>query len=191
MVNGMLKNQKLNKLNCLNFHFVKIFPFTIYHLLFTLIILLFIPCAQAMELQGGVKYSVDSAREYVQEGIPNGVNISEKYLRLQAKSIKESITSYNKAGKIIGITVQYINEPTMAYVYDEDKKLIFVDKYDKSTDIYPHRGYRYTPEGKLFITSLTVSKDESFRFDPDGTLIAHSINGVTYDENGNIIGLWK
>jgi len=30
-----------------------------------------------------------------------------------------------------------------------------------------------------------------FRFTPDGELIAHAINGVIYDENGNVIGTAK
>lgn len=162
-----------------------------YGIIFTFCILHFALCVSAIELQGGVKYNVNSAREYIQQGLPDGITIPEKYYRLQARGIKESVTSYNKNGDIIGITVQYINEPAKAYIYDEDKKLIFVDKYDKPIDVYPHRGYRYTPEGKLFLTSLTVSADEAFRFEPDGRLIAHSINGITYDENGNVIGLWK
>lgn len=160
-------------------------------LLFTFCILHCALCASAVELQGGVKYSVDSAREYIQQGFPDGVNIAENYYKLRAKGVKASVTSYNKAGDVIGITVQYVNEPTMAYIYDEDKKLIFVDKYDKPTDVYPHRGYRYTAEGKLFLTSLTVSPNETFRFEPEGRLVAHSVDGVTYDENGNVIGLWK
>lgn len=159
--------------------------------LLTIICLFFTSQVCAVELQGGVKYNVDSAREYIQQGMPDGITIPEKYFRLQARGLKESITSYNKSGKIIGITVQYVNDPTKAYIYNEDKKLIFVDKYDKPIDVYPHRGYRYTPEGKLFLTSLTVSSDEAFRFAPDGRLIAHSLNGTTYDENGGVIGLWK
>lgn len=171
------------------FYFAKRYLFSV--LFFTLCPLLFTLHCEAIELQGGVKYNVDSAREYLQEGLPDGVNIAENYYGLQAKRVKKSVTSYNKSGEVIGITVQYINEPNMAYIYDEDKKLIFVDKYDKPTDIYPHRGYRYTANGKLFLTSLSVSPNETFRFEPEGRLIAHSIDGVTYDENGNIIGLWK
>lgn len=161
------------------------------YLILCFCILHFTLCTEAIELQGGVKYSVDSAREYIQEGMPDGVNISEKYFKMQTRGVEKSVTSYNKSGEVIGITVQYINDPKMAYIYDEDKKLIFVDKYDKPVNVYPHRGYRYTAEGKLFLTSLTVSPNETFRFESEGRLIAHSIDGVTYDENGNVIGLWK
>jgi len=189
----MFKNQKIEQFNSVKSCFAKFYLFPISYflfplLLFTLIILLFAPCAQAMELQGGVKYSVDSAREYVQEGLPDGVNISEKYYQLQSDNVEKTVYSYNNAGDVIGITVQYINEPTKAYIYNKNGTLIYMDKYDKSVNIYPHRGYRYDLNGKLILTSLTVSQNELFRFSPSGALLAHSVNGIIYDENGNTIG---
>ena len=144
----------------------------------------------AKPIEGGVKYDVDSARQYLQEGQKDNINITGPF-RFEMQNTKRVVYSYNLSHQVIGITVQYINEPNMAYIYGADNSLIYVDKYDKSTDIYPHRGYRYDMEGKLNLTSLTVSKNEMFRFSPDGKLIAHSINGIIYDENGNIIGVAK
>lgn len=143
--------------------------------------------AFATELQGGVSYTVDSAREYLQEGQIDSMDISgPQYFRNE--NIGKIVYSYNNSGEVVGITVQYKNEPNKAYIYGNDKGLIYVEKYDKPVNVYPHRGYRYNLEGKLILTSLTVSKNELFRFSPEGKLIAHSINGIIYDENGNIIG---
>jgi len=150
--------------------------------------LIFTNCAFSLELEGGVKYSVDSARDYVQEGIPDGVNISDDYYKFQADNVAKVVYSYNNAHEVIGITVQYVNEPAMAYIYGRDKTLMYVNKYDKSVDIYPHRGYRYDLKGKLDLTSLIVSPNEQFRFSPSGKLLVHSVNGVIYDETGAVIG---
>jgi len=101
------------------------------------------------------------------------------------------VYSYNNSGDVVGITVGYINEHKKAYIYDKRGNLIYMDNYDKSVDIYPHRGYRYKMDGTLDLTTLTVSKNEQFRFTPDGRLLAHAVNGVIYDESGNVIGSSK
>lgn len=144
----------------------------------------------ATELQGGVTFTVDSAREYIQEGLPDGIEIPDSYYQLQSGNVEKMVTSYDNSGEVVGVTVQYINEPTRAYIYKK-RKLAYVEKYDKPVNIYPHRGYRYDLDGKLVLTSLTVSKSELFRFTPQGKLIAHSINGTIYDEDGNVIGSGK
>lgn len=141
-------------------------------------------------IKGGVAFDVNSAREYVQDGQDDNIEIQGPYL-LQTNNTENVVYSYNPLGKVIGITVQYKGDSTNAYIYDAKNRLIYVDKYDKPTHVYPHRGYRYNLDGKLILTSLTVSKNEMFRFDPEGNLIAHSINGVIYDENGKVIGSGK
>jgi len=156
-----------------------------------IIFITFCSCTFATEIQtGGVSYDVNSAREYIQQGQVNNVNVSGPF-QLEENNIAKTVYSYNNAGEVIGITVQYINDAKRAYIYDKNKKLIYMEKYDKPISVYPHRGYRYNLEGKLDLTSLSVSKNEHYRFSPDGTLIAHSINGIIYDENGNTIGRAK
>lgn len=145
----------------------------------------------ATELRGEISYTVDSARDYIREGIPSGINIPPQRYSFSAENTQRVVYSHNNSGDVIGITVQYINEDSKAYIYNGRGKLIYVDIYDKPVYIHPHRGYRYDMEGNINLSSLTVSKDEMFRFSPDGKLIAHSINGVIYDENGNIIGSGK
>lgn len=160
-------------------------------LIILVISLLFFGSAVYSEtIQGGVKYTVDSARSYVQDGQEDNIDITGPYF-LQADNVDKIVYSRNPEGDVIGITVRYKGNPSQTYIYNAKNKLIYVEKYDKSTDIYPHRGYRYDLQGKLILTSLTVSKNEMFRFDPEGNLIAHSVNGVVYDENGNIIGSGK
>lgn len=142
----------------------------------------------SIELQGGVSFDVKSAREYVKEGQVDNVTISAHTTFTDDKSVKKKVYSYNTAGNVIGITVQYKDASDKAYIYGADGRLKYMDKYDCDVDTYPHRGYRYDLGGNLIITSLTVSKKEQFRFTPQGELVAHAINGIIYDENGNIIG---
>jgi len=161
----------------------------IIHLLIYLLIFAIPTCpAFASEIQGGVSYSVDSAREYVNEGLVDNVDVSGPSSFVDDNTAQKVVYSRNNSGEIVGITVQYKNEPNRAYIYGRDRNLIYVDRYDKPVDVYPHRGYRYNMNGKLTLTSLTVSKSEQFRFSPNGELIAHAVKGVIYDEGGNVIG---
>lgn len=145
----------------------------------------------AVELQGGVSFDVKSARDYIQQDQVDNMEISGPLVFEKNNTVEKMVYSYNNNGQITGITVQYKGEPAKAYIYNKNNKLIYIDKYDKSVDVYPHRGYRYNLDGKLILTSLTVSKKEMFRFSPSGNLIAHSVNNIIYDENGNIIGHGK
>lgn len=144
----------------------------------------------AQIVTGGVSYNVDSAREYVFQDIPEA-NISDNYFFIRTDNVEKVVYSYDNNHSIIGITVLYKQDHTQAYIYNANKQLIYVDKYDKDVNLYPHRGYRYNLQGKLILTSLSISKDEHFRFDAQGNLIAHSINGIIYDENGKKIGTSK
>lgn len=158
--------------------------------LLLMFILFFTSPALSTELQGGISFDVNSARDYLQQGQNDNVDISGPY-KFEEKNTEKVVYSYNNNGEILGITVEYINQPRKDYIYNKYKNLIAVDIYDKPINVYPHRGYRYDLNGKLLLKSLTVSKNELFRFDPNGKLIAHSINGIIYDENGNVIGSGK
>ena len=156
-----------------------------------LFLVIFVPVAFGMAIEGGVTYNVDEAREYVNEGRPCGVEILGSYIFKNDSSVERKVYSYNNMNKLIGITVLYKKEPNKTYIYGPNKYLMYVEQYDKPVNLYPHRGYRYDMEGNLVLTSLTVSKDELFRFEPDGKLVVHSINGIIYDEDGNVIGKSK
>lgn len=155
-----------------------------------IILLIFAKAVNAAVIEGGVSYTVNSAREYLQDGQPNGVDIRDDYYQIQADKVAKMVTSYNNSGEVVGVTVQYINEPTKAYIY-KNGHLAYVETYDKPISIYPHRGYRYNLDNQLVSTSLSVSKSELFRFDSNGKLLVHSVKGVIYDENGNVIGHGK
>ena len=170
---------------------MKIYKKVVKKLLILLFLFFAISCSSfSIELTGGVTYTVNSARDYLFQNIPKP-NISSNYIFARTSNVEKVIYSYDTDNRVIGITVLYKDDFTQAYIYDENKKLIYVDKYDKNVNLYPHRGYRYNMQSKLILTSLSVSKNEHFRFDSQGNLIAHSINNIIYDENGNVIGSSK
>ncbi len=153
-------------------------------------LVLSLPVRAEKIITGGVSYNVDEAREYVFDDV-QPFKIDTKYVFERSDNVERIVYSYDNNHKIIAATVLYKSEMNKAYIYDENKKLIYVDIYDKNVNLFPHRGYRYNLKGKLVLTSLSVSKDEHFRFDAYGNLLAHSINGTIYDENGNVIGTAK
>ncbi|RAI14948.1 MAG: hypothetical protein DKM22_05535 [Candidatus Melainabacteria bacterium] len=158
-------------------------------LLSILCLVMFVSLGYCTTLDGGVKFNVQSAREYVFDGVPKfKLDAQTPYYFKKGSNIDKVIYTYNNYNQIIGITVRYKHIPDKAYIYDEDKSLIYVDIYDKDTNLYPHRGYRYNLQGKLILTSLSITKDEHYRFDYMGNLLAHSKNGIIYDENGRQIG---
>lgn len=142
----------------------------------------------ALELNGGVAYDVKSARDYVQDGRVDNLKFSGHSSFQDNDSVEKVLYTYGNYGNIIGVTVQYKGEPDKAYIYGKDYNLKNIDKYDRDVRLFPHRGYRYDLNGNLILMSLTVSPKEQFRFTPAGDLLVHSINGIIYDENGNVIG---
>lgn len=158
-----------------------------------LFVIIFALCNLAVfadSVSGGVSYNITSARKYLQSGQVNEIAPPKKYLLFVNGSNIEKITySYITSDQILGRTVVYKDDSTIAYIYDgATDKLKYVDKYDNDINVYPHRGYRYDLKGKLILTSLTLSENEQYRFTPDGKLLAHAANGIIYDASGNIIG---
>ena len=162
-------------------------------IIITLLLLMFISgnCFGAT-IEGGVKFDTQSAREYVfQEISPFKLSADTPYFFKRGTNIERLIYSYDNFNNIIGITVLYKNELNKAYIYNKDKNLIYIDIYDKNTNQYPHKGYRYNLQGKLILTSLSVSKDEHYRFDYQGNLLSHTKGNIIYDENDKQIGTTK
>ena len=146
----------------------------------------------ATTIDGGVKYDVNSAREYVFSDMPQfKLNADTPYYIKRGPNIGHLIYSYDNNNNILATTVQYKNELNRAYIYNKEKNLIYIDIYDKNTSQYPHRGYRYNMQGKLILTSLSISKNEHYRFDYMGNLISYTKNKIIYDENGKQIGTIK
>lgn len=151
------------------------------------LILLFTQSAFATELQGGISFDVNSARQYVQQGQIDDIGPQGHLYYDGNSSNADIIYTYSANNVPIGFNIQYKDDLTTSYVYGMDNRLRYIDKYDKPTNIYPHRGYRYTPDGKLYNTGLTISKYNGFIFKPNGKLRTRIVNGFCYLGNTNIL----
>lgn len=143
--------------------------------------------AFADQLQGGVSYNESTAREYIQQGQINDIG-PQGHLYYDGNSYNaDVIYGYNSNNVPIGFEVRFKDDLTVSYTYGMDNRLKFVTKYDRPSDIFPHRGYEYNTSGKLIKTTLITSKNNGFAFTPKGKLIAHLVNGIGYLGNTNII----
>lgn len=165
----------------------------IYILLFLLIIIL---PANAQIITGGIEYNTSSAREELL--------YSEKKA-VPYELIKANIVDNNHNENVLtmlkGITE--LKDRTLAYFSDGSYGLIYRDNPDyvwyysnngklthsevKTSQQYPYKTYKYTPQGDLVNMSLRVSKNETYIFTPTGKLIAHWLNENCYDENNKVI----
>ena len=73
-------------------------------------------------IQGEVDFDVPAARQYVFDDIPQFKLCTDMpYEFKRSNNVQKMIYSYDNFNRIIGITVQYKNEPDKAYIYDKDK----------------------------------------------------------------------
>lgn len=147
-------------------------------------------------LQGGINYNVNSARSEL-------LNYSKKTLdKTQAHSFyKDNRFEENNSFRFRGnislndrilaffsdntYAVMYNDNPLYVWYYSKDGDLIFIET--KSSNEYPYKTYKYTPQGRLVNMSLRVSKQETYIFTPLGKLIAHWVGAYAYDEKNNVI----
>ena len=140
--------------------------------------------ANAEVIQGGVRYSINSAREELLKtpdiSVPNSLmqsNLFDLNTEIKDRSLaKFSDGSY---------AVIYKDNPKFVWYYSQNGILTHVQV--KTSETYPYKTYKYTPGNRLVNMSLRVSKDETFIYTPDGKFLAHWLYQNCYDENNNII----
>ncbi len=148
-----------------------------------LFIILTLP-AEAEVIQGGVRYSINSAREELlntpEISVPNSLMQSNLF------DIKTEIKDRSLAKFSDGsYAVIYKDNPKFAWYYSQNGILTHVQV--KTSETYPYKSYKYTPDNQLVNMSLRVSKEETFIYTPSGKFIAHWLYQNCYDENNNII----
>lgn len=147
-------------------------------------------------ITGGVEYNTNSARKELIQS--QQLSIPQDLLNA---NLVDSNRNNNLAILLKGVTE--LKDRTLAYFSDNSYGIIYKDKpqyvwyYNndgilthsevKSSLEYPYKTYKYSTDGQLVNMSLRVSKNETYIFKPDGTLIAHWLGQYCYNEAGNII----
>lgn len=159
-------------------------------------------------LQGGVVYTVESARKLAFEGLDLILDKKEimPYLRDEnndenRKAIKENIQPENRyvmsfetaKGLVKGYVVVYDDRPQYAYYYSTSGYLVAIDVDNKQQEgKYPYKIGKYSAvSGKLVSIALYISEDEQYAYTKDGKLKAHWIGDTAYNEKGKPIATRK
>ena len=159
-------------------------------------------------LQGGVVYTVESARKLAFEGLELKLDkqIIKPYLYDEnntenRKAIKENIQPKNRyvmgfetaKGLVKGYVVVYDDRPQYAYYYSTSGYLVAIDVDNKQQEgKYPYKIGKYSAlSGKLVSIALYISEDEQYAYTKDGKLKAHWIGDTAYNEKGKPIATRK
>lgn len=164
--------------------------------LFIITTLLLCMPAHSQILNGEVKYTDSEAQKVMFETSPlqisqpliknnlHDINKSENNTAILQgyTSIKDRILGHFSDGSY---AIKYLDSPQYVWYYNSNGLLTHTEK--QSSLEYPYKTYKYNTQGKLINMTLRVSEDETFIFNPSGTLIAHWIGTNCFDKNGNII----
>ena len=176
----------------------------------TFLIALFIAMpVSALTLQGGIEYTVDSARIEAFNNIEKTIsidsfshdltdflqysnieNIKNGIFKLNAGYSRRLLPFYNNNGKLVAYGVCYDNNPERVLYYSTLGKLIKME-YNPNPDTYPHKNIAYDPKGRLYTVSLYVAPGELYNFDKNGDLIVHWIGNVAYNKNGKKLNITR
>lgn len=164
--------------------------------LLLIIMLSFFSTSDAITLQAGISYTIDTARKVAFDDVPLKINIQDYNDKLIDKNHLKNILSIKK-NKLrfndryltyfgsAGYSVCYKTSLNIGYYYDNNGNLNLIEIDYK--DDYPKKSARYLVNGYLDSLSLTITKNESYIFDSNKKLIAHWIGNNCYNEKGELI----
>ena len=149
-----------------------------------------------LTLKGGVKYTVESAREEAFRNIEYEISMEphKKYLIDPGYTPGEG----GKKPKISkrGRYVNYFSDGTYGVRYYTDWKYIYLYsatgvlgciEVRNDADKYPYLTKMYSIAGRLLTVILWVSQDESFSYEPNGELTVHWVKNNGYDKDGKLV----
>ena len=161
----------------------------------------------ALTLEGGVTYTVETARAAAFDGVETKIDMSpyKEYLKdlytlTNQSCIERGIyyldASYGEPRRLGGFytfgilttyAIVYKREPYHTYYYSRDGTLLRIDIITKKTQKYPIKEAAYTPTGELKAVIFHVSDQEGYSFDRDGKFLGHWIGDYRYTEKGRKI----
>lgn len=173
-----------------------------------IIILLFflfltIQPSSALTLEGGVTYTVETARaaafdnidyqiaedEYSQY-LTNFYNLSDMQdmkngiFRVGVGTFSpRRLVPFFQRNRITLYGVQYDSNPNKKFYYTPNGKLFKFDIHDNKGK-YPYKALSYDNKGRLVSSHLVISNSESYLFDNNKKLVGHWIGNQFYNAKG-------
>ena len=151
-----------------------------------------------LTLKGGVKYTVESAREEAFRNIEYQIPMEphKKYLKDPGYTPGEG----GKKPKISkkGRTVSYFSDGSYAVRYYTNWKKIYIynGKGDLeaieircTSNVYPKISRCYDKKGILVNVTFWISATDNYIYDINGVLLAYWKGNVAYDKKGNVLVL--
>ena len=154
----------------------------------------------ALTLEGGVTYTVETARAAAFDGVATKIDMSpyKEYLKdpyplTNQSYIKRGIyhlnarygeprilTGFYFFKKLIGYSVHYDKNPNI-YYYHSSGELFKIDITPENKN-YPFRSLSYDDKGYLISVNFRVSDQEAYVYDSNKKLISHWIGDYRYTE---------
>ena len=152
--------------------------------------------AYGLTLEGGVTYTVESARKEAFEGVKYKIPVSSFKEHLRDRNFAENKAALAAGGKDLGdrfvvrfsdrgYGVVYKKDRYKEYYYDKDGNL---EEFGIRTNLsLPAKAYRYTSKGEFEGVGFYVSKQEAYIYDKTGKCTAMWQGNRCYDEKGDLI----
>ncbi len=163
--------------------------------LITLIILTMSPVF-GLTLEGGVTYTVESARKEAFSGVKYKIPVSSFKKYMQDPNFEENKAAIAAGKADLGDRwVEAYSDLTYGILFKNDRYRVYY--YDKSGHlttigirsslVCPMKSYAYNLKGELESVSFYQSANNIYTYDFQGNLLGHRINDVVYDADGNEI----
>ena len=164
---------------------------------FTFFVFVSLFIVSAYTLNGGVSYTVETARIKAFENVDKKIKIDNYKDFLYDINYEKNMSAIKKSkfkykGRYLTYfsdktySVSYSNSSNICYYYDANGKLEYIGI--TKGERYPKKGIKYDIEGNLYSTCLIISNKEQFLFDKNKKLIAHWIGNNGYNEKGELFG---
>ena len=164
---------------------------------YTILIFISLFIVSAYTLNGGVSYTVETARIESFSNIDRKIDVekySSKFKDNDYESNKKNIAKNKlklRNRKICfysngTYSVTYKSDLDVAFYYDKNGLLIYLE-YELNDD-FPRKSVSYDIQGELNSVIFSPSEYEQFIFDKNGKLIAHWIGNNGYNEKGELFG---
>ena len=153
-------------------------------------------------VNGGVSYSVDTARQISFENISFNIDINEHKRHLIDTNFDENVAfmqknknKYKNRHKYKDRELALFSDGSYAIIYKNNKKVIYYYRQNGKLKMiefgteksYPRKCIRYDINGKLDSVSFDVASNEQFIFDRNRKLTGHWIGQNCYNEKGELV----
>ena len=163
---------------------------------FIIIFVLVFLYTSGFTLQGGINYTVQSARVESFDNITSQINIAKYKKFFQDKNYNNNLILMNKGIRYYKdryitsysdgeYTICYKSNKKNSYHYNINGKLIGISINQGKG--FPSKRITYDSNGNFDSVTLDVSRTEQFIFDKNKKLVAHWIGKNCYNEQGELI----